>query len=93
MICVGILDLFGESTLKLVLKGWASLEEAKCSLESSVKSSILCWGQKRGQRVVQFAGGDRSPNESETGSNLKSQTVVRGRNILAAELQSSEVVG
>jgi hypothetical protein len=45
VIGVGILNLFGKSALELVLKGWASLEEAKCSLESIAESTVLCRGQ------------------------------------------------
>jgi hypothetical protein len=76
MISVGILNLFGESTLELILKDWTSLEEAECSLESKAKPTVLCWRQQGRQRAVQFAGGDRSSNEPETGGNLKSQTIV-----------------
>jgi hypothetical protein len=48
VISVGILNLFGESTLELILEDRASLEEAKCSRESKAKSTVLRRRQQGG---------------------------------------------
>jgi hypothetical protein len=42
---VGVLDLFGKSALKLILKAWTSLKETKRSLESIAESTVVRWGQ------------------------------------------------